>query len=189
MLCGGGARVARVRRRAGRPVRAAGRAARSVPAHRVRCRQGRAWTPTRWRRRPSWPSASRCDGQVTDDSHQPPQPDAGEAAPPRLGQRAGRVGPEDHRRLHADPRAGRAGRRLVVLVAAQGSQASSTDDIAAAEHETARLQTLIVQVQQFEERKAQLQQRVTLIEQLRRGQSGPVHMLDESAGACPRCCG
>jgi type IV pilus assembly protein PilN len=63
--------------------------------------------------------------------------------------------------------------------------AQITDEITAAEHETARLRALIVQVNQFEERKAQLQQRVTLIEQLRRGQSGPVHMLDEMSRALP----
>jgi len=59
------------------------------------------------------------------------------------------------------------------------------DDIAAAEQETARLQTLIVQVRQYEERKAQLQQRVTLIEQLRRGQSSPVHVLDAISRSVP----
>jgi type IV pilus assembly protein PilN len=40
-------------------------------------------------------------------------------------------------------------------------------------------------VQKFEARKAQLQQRVTLIEQLRRGQQGPVHILDEVSKALP----
>jgi type IV pilus assembly protein PilN len=40
-------------------------------------------------------------------------------------------------------------------------------------------------VQKFESRKAQLQQRVSLIEQLRRGQSGPVHVLDEVSKAIP----
>jgi type IV pilus assembly protein PilN len=60
-----------------------------------------------------------------------------------------------------------------------------TEGITAAEQETARLRSLIVQVNQFEERKAQLQQRVTLIEQLRRGQSGPVHLLDEISRAVP----
>jgi len=60
-----------------------------------------------------------------------------------------------------------------------------SEGITAAEHETARLRSLIVQVNQFEERKVQLQQRVTLIEQLRRGQSGPVHMLDEMSRALP----
>ncbi|MEW5981604.1 MAG: PilN domain-containing protein [Acidobacteriota bacterium] len=58
-------------------------------------------------------------------------------------------------------------------------------EIADAQQETARLRSLIVQVQQFEARKAQLQQRVSLIEQLRRGQSGPVHMLDELSRALP----
>ena len=59
------------------------------------------------------------------------------------------------------------------------------DDITAAEAETRRLQTLIVQVRQFEERKAQLQQRVTLIETLRRGQSSPVHVLDAISRSVP----
>jgi type IV pilus assembly protein PilN len=44
---------------------------------------------------------------------------------------------------------------------------------------------VLAQVQKFESRKAQLQQRVTLIEQLRRGQSGPVHVLDEVSKAIP----
>ena len=60
-----------------------------------------------------------------------------------------------------------------------------TDDIAAAQQETARLQTLIVQVRQFEERKKQLEQRVTLIEVLRRGQSSPVHVLDAVSRSVP----
>jgi type IV pilus assembly protein PilN len=60
-----------------------------------------------------------------------------------------------------------------------------TDRIASAEQETARLKTMIVQVQQFEERKTQLQQRVTLIEVLRRGQSSPVHVLDSVSRSVP----
>jgi len=60
-----------------------------------------------------------------------------------------------------------------------------TDEITVAEQETTRLRSLIAQVNQFEERKAALQQRVTLIEQLRRGQSGPVHMLDQVSRAVP----
>lgn len=58
-------------------------------------------------------------------------------------------------------------------------------DIAAAQQETGRLRSIIVQVQQFEQRKAQLQQRVVLIEQLRSGQTGPVHMLDQISRALP----
>jgi type IV pilus assembly protein PilN len=57
--------------------------------------------------------------------------------------------------------------------------------LADAQRETVRLQSLIQQVQDFEQRRAQLQQRVTLIEQLRRGQSGPVHMLDEISRSLP----
>ena len=40
-------------------------------------------------------------------------------------------------------------------------------------------------MQQFEQRKAQLQQRVALIEQLRKSQTGPVHMLDQISRALP----
>lgn len=58
--------------------------------------------------------------------------------------------------------------------------------IAAAQQETTRLHSIIQQVQQFEQRKAQLQQRVVLIEQLRRGQTGPVHMLDQISRAMPQ---
>jgi len=58
-------------------------------------------------------------------------------------------------------------------------------EIAAAQQETARLHSVIEQVQQFEQRKAQLQQRVALIEQLRKGQTGPVHMLDQISRSLP----
>jgi type IV pilus assembly protein PilN len=57
--------------------------------------------------------------------------------------------------------------------------------VLAAERETARLQSVIRQVQDFEAQRAQLQQRVTLIEQLRKGQTGPVHMLDQVSRSLP----
>src|SRR5205814_4034703 len=57
--------------------------------------------------------------------------------------------------------------------------------ISAAQQETMRLHSVIQQVQQFEQRRAQLQQRVVLIEQLRKGQTGPVHMLDQISRALP----
>ena len=59
------------------------------------------------------------------------------------------------------------------------------EEIASAQQETIRLHSVIQQVQQFEQRKAQLQQRVVLIEQLRKGQTGPVHMLDQISRALP----
>jgi type IV pilus assembly protein PilN len=58
-------------------------------------------------------------------------------------------------------------------------------DIAVAQKETARLQSLLAQVQKFDDRKVQLQQRVALIEQLRNDQKGPVHMLDQISRALP----
>ncbi len=60
-----------------------------------------------------------------------------------------------------------------------------TSEIASAERETVRLQTILSQVAQFERQKGQLQQRVTLIEQLRSGQGAPVHMIDELSKAIP----
>jgi len=58
-------------------------------------------------------------------------------------------------------------------------------EIAAAQAEAQRLHGIIQQVQQFEQQRAQLQQRVVLIEQLRKGQTGPVHMLDQVSRALP----
>ena len=58
-------------------------------------------------------------------------------------------------------------------------------DIARAEIEANQLRSVLGEVQKFEARKAQLQQRITLIEQLRRGQPGPVHILDEVSKALP----
>jgi len=67
-----------------------------------------------------------------------------------------------------------------------GRESSQLDtDISAAGQETARLKTIIQQVQQFESQKSQLQERVALIEQLRKTQAGPVHMLDQISRAVP----
>lgn len=58
-------------------------------------------------------------------------------------------------------------------------------DITNSQQEATRLHAVILQVQEFEQRKAQLQQRVVLIEQLRKSQTGPVHMLDEISRSLP----
>jgi type IV pilus assembly protein PilN len=93
------------------------------------------------------------------------------------------------------------GRRLnvacaLLLVAAFGGvgwwywslqqQSLALDEaIAGAEQETTRLRSVLEQVKQFDTRKTQLQQRVSLIEELRKGQSGPVHLLDEVSRNLP----
>lgn len=59
------------------------------------------------------------------------------------------------------------------------------EEIQRAQKEAQSLRSVLEQVQQFELRKTQLQQRVALIEDLRRGQAGPVHMLDEISRALP----
>jgi type IV pilus assembly protein PilN len=58
-------------------------------------------------------------------------------------------------------------------------------DIVYSQQETARLRSLIQQVQAYEARRVQLQQRVGLIELLRKGQAGPVHLLDEISRSLP----
>ena len=58
-------------------------------------------------------------------------------------------------------------------------------EIAAAELQSQQLRSVLAKVQKFEARKAQLQQRVSLIEQLRSGQSAPVHVLDEISKSLP----
>ena len=58
-------------------------------------------------------------------------------------------------------------------------------DIASAEVDTQQLRAVLSKVQKFEARKAQLQQRVTLIEQLRKGQTAPVRVLDQISRSVP----
>ena len=82
---------------------------------------------------------------------------------------------------------------LVAAVAGIGwwywslSQASARLDgeIAAAQQEAARLQSVLTEVTQFEQRREQVQQRVALIEELRRGQSIPVQVLDHVSRSLP----
>jgi type IV pilus assembly protein PilN len=58
-------------------------------------------------------------------------------------------------------------------------------EIAAANAEATRLRSLLSEVQQFEAQRAQLTQRVQLIEQLRGGQSVPVQLLDHVSRSLP----
>jgi type IV pilus assembly protein PilN len=67
----------------------------------------------------------------------------------------------------------------------RSASAAIDTEIAAAEQETARLRVVLAEVQQFEDRRAQLQQRVALIEQLRSGQSIPVQVLDHVSRSLP----
>ena len=59
------------------------------------------------------------------------------------------------------------------------------EDIVTSQKETARLRTLIQQVQTNDARRAQLQERVGLIEELRKGREGAVRMLDEISRSLP----
>lgn len=51
--------------------------------------------------------------------------------------------------------------------------------------EEQRLIKVISEVHDFEDRRARLEQRVALIEELRRGQTAPVHILDQVSRALP----
>lgn len=64
-------------------------------------------------------------------------------------------------------------------------EAEVAREIAAAQREEQRLAEILKQVAEFETRKQQLQQRVTLIDELRRGQNAPVHMIDQVSRALP----
>jgi type IV pilus assembly protein PilN len=59
------------------------------------------------------------------------------------------------------------------------------EELLKAEAETRQIRSVLEQVRKFESQKALLQQRVTLIEQLRTGQYAPVHLLDEISKSLP----
>ena len=59
-------------------------------------------------------------------------------------------------------------------------------DLAKATKQAAELHGVIAQLQDFEQRRTKLQQRVGLIEQLRAAQTGPVHMLDQISRSLPQ---
>ena len=66
------------------------------------------------------------------------------------------------------------------------SKAAALDtEIAAAQAEVTRLNKVLVEVKRAEDRRAQLQQRVAIIEELRRGQGVPVQMLDHVSRSLP----
>jgi type IV pilus assembly protein PilN len=69
---------------------------------------------------------------------------------------------------------------------ALGQQAAQLDeDIAAAQREEARLQEILRQVTEFETRKKTLEARLALIDELRKGQNAPVHMIDQVSRGLP----
>ena len=82
---------------------------------------------------------------------------------------------------------------LVVTVAGVGwrywaiaqEKAQVAREIDAANREEARLQEILKQVQEFENRRKLLEMRVALIDELRKGQSAPVHMIDQISKALP----
>ena len=63
--------------------------------------------------------------------------------------------------------------------------AQLTREIEAANREEARLQEILRQVQEFENRRKLLEARVALIDELRKGQTAPVHMIDQISKALP----
>lgn len=67
----------------------------------------------------------------------------------------------------------------------QQTSARIDGQIAQAQQQAAQLRSLLQEVQEFENRRSQLQQRVALIEQLRGGQSLPVQLLDHVSRSLP----
>jgi type IV pilus assembly protein PilN len=69
---------------------------------------------------------------------------------------------------------------------ALGQQAAQIEeDIAVAQREEERLQEILKQVEEFETRKALLEARLALIDELRQGQNAPVHMIDQLSRGLP----
>jgi Tfp pilus assembly protein PilN len=69
---------------------------------------------------------------------------------------------------------------------ALGQEAARIEnDIEAAMREEQRLSEILRQVKEFEDRKKMLQARVDLIDELRKGQNAPVHMIDQVSRALP----
>ena len=64
-------------------------------------------------------------------------------------------------------------------------QDKAQKDIATAQREETRLQEILKQVTEFENRRKMLEARVGLIDELRKGQNAPVHMLDQISRAMP----
>ena len=64
-------------------------------------------------------------------------------------------------------------------------EAQMLADIEAARREESRLTEVLKQVAAFEAQRAQLKERVSLIDELRRGQSAPVHIVDQISRALP----
>ena len=64
-------------------------------------------------------------------------------------------------------------------------EAEVAREVAAAQREEQRLAEILKQVLEFEARKKQLEQRVALIDELRKGQNAPVHMIDQVSRALP----
>jgi type IV pilus assembly protein PilN len=58
-------------------------------------------------------------------------------------------------------------------------------EIEVSQREEARLQEILKQVQEFENRRKTLEARVALIDELRKGQTAPVHMIDQISRALP----
>jgi type IV pilus assembly protein PilN len=84
---------------------------------------------------------------------------------------------------------------LVLMIAGAGVgfwywslQQASTQvdaDLATAQQQLAQLQPVIRQVQEFDQRRTQLQERITVIERLRDGQRTPVQLLDHVSRSLP----
>jgi type IV pilus assembly protein PilN len=64
-------------------------------------------------------------------------------------------------------------------------EATLTQEIDAARREESRLAEVLKQVTEFEAQRARLQERVGLIDELRKGQTAPVHLIDQISRSLP----
>ncbi len=84
---------------------------------------------------------------------------------------------------------------LIVVLAAAGigwrfwalgqQKSEVARQIEISKREEARLQEILKQVEEFQNRRKMLEARVALIDELRKGQTAPVHMIDQVSRALP----
>jgi type IV pilus assembly protein PilN len=65
------------------------------------------------------------------------------------------------------------------------AEAQMASDLTTAKNEEQRLAEVLKQVSDFEAQREELQRRVALIDELRKGQSAPVHMIDQISRSLP----
>ena len=158
----------RLRRDAGRALRLAGRALRSVQEGELRRRRASAsWRPPTCRRLPPWPWASRSGRWVTDDSHQSPRGREAGRQDAQLQASTSATRPARSARSSSCSPAASATSRWDYYEPAAQDDAQLRSELIAARAEKARLAPILKEVERFDSARRTCSSASTLIEELR----------------------